>query len=74
MTYRQVCKVNDNKIVITLPENFKGMKEVVVLVDDAVNSKSQKLELLKKASTDVLFLSDIEEIHKDFGSIEHETL
>jgi hypoxanthine phosphoribosyltransferase len=74
MTYRQVCSVDNNKVTITLPEDFKGKTKVVVVVDDLVDTKAQKFELLKKASNDPLFLADIKEIHEDFDAIDEENL
>ncbi len=72
MTYRKVCLVEDNKVIINLPDDFKGMKQVVVVVDDMTDTMSQKLELMKKAAKDNLFLDDIKEIQDDFDSIDRD--
>ena len=74
MTYRLVCPVNNNQVIVTLPTDFNGKKQITVILDDQVDTKAQKLEQLKSASSDPLFLADINEIHKDFDSIDHETL
>ena len=74
MTFRQVCSVNNNQVVVTLPSNFGNKKQVTVVIDDHVDSRAQKLAQLKDASNDPLFLADIMGIHKDFDSIDHETL
>ena len=74
MTYRQVCNVNNNQVIITLPADFKGKKQVTVVVDDLVDAKIQKLAMLKNASEDPLFLADIAEVQHDFDSIDNETL
>jgi hypothetical protein len=74
MTYRFVCPVNNNQVVVTLPATFSNMKQVTVFVDDYVDIKSQKIEMMKMASNDPLFLADIKEIQEDFDSIDHETL
>lgn len=74
MTYRLVCAVNDNQITVTLPPGFGDKTQVTVVVDDFVDSKASKMEMLKNASKDTLFLSDIKEIHEDFDSIDHESL
>ena len=74
MTYRQVCNVNNNQVIITLPADFKGKKQVTVVVDDLVDTKIQKLAMLKNASEDPLFLADIAEVQHDFDSIDNETL
>lgn len=74
MTYRIVCSVNNNQVTVTLPPDFSDKKQVTVYVDDQVDTKALKLELLKAASNDPLFLADIKEIHDDFDSIDSETL
>ena len=74
MTYRQVCSVENNKVTINLPDDFKGKKHVVVVVDDLADTKTQKLELMKLASKDPLFLADIKEIQDDFDAIDHENI
>lgn len=74
MTYKIVCPVKNNQIILTLPPDFRDKKQVVVYVDDQIDVKSQKLDELKMAAKDPLFLADIQEIHADFDSIEHETL
>jgi hypothetical protein len=74
MTYRQVCAVENNQIVVTLPPDFINKKQVTVVIDDSIDSKAQKLDQLKEALNDQLFLEDIKEIHNDFDSIDHETL
>ena len=73
MTFKQVCQVNNNQIVVTLPPNFENRRQVTVLIDDQVDSREQKLDILKDASKDPLFLSDISEINSDFDSIDNET-
>jgi hypothetical protein len=74
MTYRIVCPVNNNQVIVTLPPDFSDKKQVTVYVDDQVDTKTRKLDLLKAASNDLLFLADIKEIHDDFDSIDSETL
>jgi len=68
MTYKIICPVNDNQIILTLPPDFSNKKQVTVYVDDQVDSRSQKLEFLKMASKDPLFLADIKEIQQDFDN------
>jgi hypothetical protein len=74
MTYRQVCSVNNNQVIVTLPPNFSNKKQVTVVVDDQIDTKAQKIEQLKQAVNDPLFLADIKEIHQDFDTIDGETL
>jgi hypothetical protein len=63
---------NQSQILINIPESFKGRKYILVVLDDSVDSRSAKLELMKKASNDPLFLSDIEEITSDFKNVDSE--
>ena len=74
MTYKIICPVKDNKIILTLPPDFIDKKQVTIYVDDQVDARSQKLEALKKASNDPLFLADIKEIKEDFYAIDQETI
>jgi len=74
MTYRQICIVENNQVVITLPPNFGNTQKVTVTKDDLVDSRTQKLAQLKEAAKDPLFLADISEIQKDFDLIDNETL
>jgi uncharacterized protein (DUF427 family) len=66
--------VKNNQVVVTLPPNFENQKQVTVVIDDVIDSRTQKLVQLKEASTDPLFLADIDEIHKDFDSIDNESV
>ena len=74
MTYRQVYPVNNNQVIIILPPDFSNKKQVTIIVDDQIDTKAQKLDQLKEAANDPLFLADIKEIHQDFEAIDHETL
>jgi hypothetical protein len=74
MTFRQICTVRNNQIVLTLPPSFVDRQSVTVIVDDQFETKAQKLSMLKEAVKDPLFLEDIEEVQKDFNSIDHESL
>jgi hypothetical protein len=74
MTYKQVCSVDNNQVVVKLPANFGNNKQVTVLIDDQVDSRDQKLTQLKDALNDPLFIADISEINKDFDSIDNEAI
>jgi hypothetical protein len=74
MTFRQICTVRNNQIVLTLPPSFVDRQSVTVIVDDQFETKAQKLSMLKEAAKDPLFLADIEEVKKDFNSIDLESL
>lgn len=74
MTFKQICTVINNQVTITLPQNFESRKQVTVVIDDQIDKRSQKLDKLKKAANDPLFIADIMEIKKDFDSIDNETI
>ena len=74
MTYKIICPVKNNQVIVTLPWDFKDKELVTIYVDDEVDTKSRKLETLKMAMNDPLFLADIKEIQQDFDSIDHKTI
>ena len=74
MTFKQICSVNNNQIVLTLPPDFIGKNQVTVVIDDSIDTRAKKLELLKAATKDPLFLADIQAVKKDFDSIDNETI
>ncbi len=65
MTIRQICDVKDHQLTIHLPDSFKN--KVLVIVDDAVDARAEKLSLLKQAANDPMFLADMKEVNEDFG-------
>jgi hypothetical protein len=72
MTVSMICQVNNNQIIVTLPPEFASQKEVHVEIDDLISERDRKLEIMRKAKSDALFLSDIEEINQDFKFIDGE--
>ena len=52
----------NNQLIIKLPERFKSKKKVRITIEDVDDDRNAKLDLLKKASKDPLFLSDIQEV------------
>ncbi|MEX0810953.1 MAG: hypothetical protein WD048_01975 [Chitinophagales bacterium] len=75
MRHEQIYDVPENKkLIIKLPENFGEHKKVLVIIDDSIDEKKSKLNLLKQASKDSNFLQDIEEVENDFNKIDSETL
>jgi hypothetical protein len=74
MTHKQFCKVTNNQVVINLPPNFVNKQQVIVVIEDVFDTKAQKLEQLKAALNDPLFLADIKEVQNDFDAVDHETL
>jgi hypothetical protein len=73
MTYSQLYKVSDTKLVITIPPGFKN-KQVLVTIADIKSVEHDKKALMKQAATDPLYLADLKEVNADFEAIEHETL
>lgn len=66
MTFEKTYKVQrNNQLIIKLPDQFKS-KKVRVTVENVDETRDEKIKLMNKASKDPLFLSDIDEIAKDF--------
>lgn len=66
MTFEKTYKVQrNNQLIIKLPDQFKS-KKVRVIVENVDETRDEKIKLMSKASKDPLFLSDIDEIAKDF--------
>ena len=61
-----------NQLIINLPEQFRSKKRVKVIIEEVDESRQEKLELLKKAKKDPLFLSDINDINSDFEYSDNE--
>ena len=75
MVYKQIYKTNtESQLTINLPESFRSRKRVLVILDDSVDSKAAKMDLMKMASNDPLFLADIADISKDFKDVDSEFL
>ncbi|WP_114750259.1 hypothetical protein [Pleomorphovibrio marinus] len=73
MTFEKTYDIQkDNQIVIKLPESFKSKKRVKVIIEDVDESREEKIKLLKKASKDPLFHSDIDEITSVFEDSDRE--
>jgi len=49
MTYRIVCSVYNNQVVVILPPDFSDKKQLLFFVNDQVDNKTQKTELLRMA-------------------------
>jgi hypothetical protein len=74
VTFEKTYKIKNNELTIRLPEKFKSIKKVRVIVEEVENERSKKIQLLKKASTDPLFNSDIEDVKKDFRFSDREAI
>lgn len=60
--------------MIKLPENFIGKNRILVVLDDCVDTKAKKMDLMKKASKDPLFQSDISTISDEYRNIDDDLL
>jgi hypothetical protein len=73
MIVKQIYKTeNKSQLMINIPENFRNKKLLLVVLDDSVDTKADKTDLIRKASKDPLFLSDLDSISKDFRNIDLE--
>jgi len=75
MTFEKTYEVQkNNQLIIKLPRRFKGQRKVRVIVEDIEDDRNQKIELLKKAAKDPIFLTDIDEVASDFRISDNEQL
>jgi hypothetical protein len=67
MTVKQKYRIKGDQLIIELPEELKSSgKEIIVTIEDVSESKMARIELMKKAATDPLFLKDIKDLAIDF--------
>ena len=74
MTFEKTYVIKNNELTIKLPDKFRPIKKVRVIVEEAETERSKKNQVLKKASADPLFNSDIEEIKNDFRYSDKEAI
>ena len=75
MTFERTYEIKDGKqLIINLPDKFRSKKRVRVIIEDVDEDKQSKLEYLKRAANDPLFLSDVQEIQEDFQYTDKESL
>jgi hypothetical protein len=75
MTYTKTYNIDqNNQLIINLPDQFKRTRKVRVIIEDIDSEMENKINMLKKASEDPLFLADIEEILADFKNIDNESV
>ena len=73
MIVKQVYTIeNKSHLMINLPENFRTKKQILVVLDDSVDNRTTKLDLMKKAVKDPLFIADIDEVSNDFKHIDND--
>lgn len=71
MTFEKTFDIDGNRqLVINLPDGFRSKKKVRVFIEDVDEDRDEKISLLKKSSTDPIFLSDISEIESDFRYVD----
>lgn len=75
MIVKQIYKTdNKSQLLINIPENFRSKRHILVVLDDSVDTKADKMDLMKIASIDPLFLADIKTISQDFSKVDSEIL
>ena len=75
MTFEKTYEIQkNNQLTIKLPEIFISKKRVRIIIVDVDDDRNAKLDLLKKASKDPLFLSDIQEVKDDFQYSDREAI
>lgn len=75
MTFEKTYEIRkDNSLIIKLPDRFKSKKRVKVIIEDVDENRLERIEELKKASKDPLFLADINEVTSDFEYSDNELL
>jgi len=76
MTFEKTYEIqNNNQLIIKLPEQFKSRKKVKVIIEDINDeNRTNKIEKLRTAAHDPLFLDDVNEILSDFGASDNEVL
>ena len=72
MTLKQICNVKDNRLIINLPQSFKEGRRVMVIIDDELNVREDKMVLMQKAAKDPLYLADMAEVEEDFDFADSE--
>jgi hypothetical protein len=63
-----------SQILIDLPESFRNKKKILVVLDDSVDIRTEKMEFMKKAQNDPLFFADINSVIQDFEKIDNESI
>jgi hypothetical protein len=73
MTFTKTYNIQENnQLIIQLPNKFKLKRQVRVIIEDVDDEEMEKINLLKQASQDPLFLEDIAETNADFENIDHD--
>lgn len=71
MSIEQIIDVPANgRLTIQLPSSLKNSKQVKVVINNVDDRLESKISLLKNAAADKDFLSDLDEVNKDFEAAE----
>lgn len=71
MSIEQIVDVPANgKLTIQLPSSLKDRKRVKLIINDIEDTLENKIFLLKAACNDKDFLTDMQEVNKDFEFVE----
>ena len=75
MQHKKMYSVAGSKqLTIDLPESFQGKDQVLIIIDDKETQKDDKINRLKEALNDPLFMADLHEVNQDFDAIDRESL
>jgi len=75
MTFEKTYEIQkNNQLTIKLPERLKSRKRVRIIIEDVDDDRNAKLDLLRNALKDPLFLSDIQEVKDDFQYSDREVI
>jgi hypothetical protein len=66
MTVRQIHHIQNNQVIINLPDGFKNAKEVIITIDDNLDERSKKMLKMQQVKNDLLFQQDLKDIEDDF--------
>jgi hypothetical protein len=70
MTLTKIFNVENNQVIINLPDNFKGKTQLSITMEDLDELKLKKLNAMQLAKNDPLFLEDILDIQNDFKAVD----
>ncbi|HET8861352.1 hypothetical protein [Marivirga sp.] len=73
-TFKKKYKVKDNQLIIDLPRTFEDISSVIVTIEEDMNDHQKKINMMRKASKDPLFMSDIKEVNDDFRFADSDAL
>lgn len=73
MTWTKVIDVQKDQLILNLPDTFRS-KKVRVVVEDIGESWEAKMQRMKLAQDDPLFLADLDEVQTDFNFSDNELL